>query len=72
MTTGERIRKVRASLGLTQVKFAETVGVCKGTIYRQEKCESTPRLSTLRLYADAVCVPLSEFTGESREGYGNE
>jgi transcriptional regulator with XRE-family HTH domain len=37
MTTGERIRKSREEIGMSQSKLAELCGVAKQTIYKYEK-----------------------------------
>ena len=36
MTKGERIRKLRESIGLSQVDFADRIGVSKQTLYKYE------------------------------------
>ena len=37
MTTGERITKLRRSLGMSQVAFAELIGVSKQSLYKYER-----------------------------------
>lgn len=36
MTKGERIRKLRESIGMSQVDFADKIGVSKQTLYKYE------------------------------------
>ena len=36
MTIGERIKKVRNQLGMSQVSFADKIGVSKQTLYKYE------------------------------------
>ena len=36
MTKGERIKKLRKSMGFSQVEFADRIGVSKQTLYKYE------------------------------------
>ena len=48
MTTLE-IRRIREKLNLTQVQFAEQLGVCQGTVSHWEKGIRSPTGSAVRL-----------------------
>ena len=66
MTTLE-IKKIRERLNLTQVEFAERLGVCQGTISLWERGERHPTGSAVRLMqllCDAETV--SKKTSRSR------
>lgn len=57
MTVGERIRKRREDLGLTQEELAARLGYrSKTTICKMERPESNPTMDTVRAYADALGV----------------
>ena len=49
---GERLRILRESVKLSQVKMAELLGVKQSSINRYEQGQSAPSLETLVKYAD--------------------
>ena len=49
---GERLRRLRESVKLSQVKMAELLGVKQSSINRYEQGQSAPSLETLVRYAD--------------------
>lgn len=55
---GERLRRLRESVKLSQVKMAELLGVKQSSINRYEQGQSTPSLETLVRYADYFDVSL--------------
>ena len=49
---GERVRRLRSALGLSQGELAEAIGVALPTVHRWEAGKSTPRPTALRSFAD--------------------
>ena len=56
---GERLRRLRESVKLSQVKMAELLGVKQSSINRYEQGQSAPSLETLVRYAYhwITCLP---------------
>ena len=54
---GERLRRLRESVKLSQVKMAELLGVKQSSINRYEQGQSAPSLETLVRYADYFGLP---------------
>ena len=50
-TIGDRLRKARETTGLTQVQFAERVGLSRATVNNSELNKSQPRKSVVLLWA---------------------
>ena len=55
---GKRLRALRESLGLSQVKMAEVLGSTQSSINRYENGQSTPPVTLFRRYADYFDVSL--------------
>lgn len=55
---GERLRRLRESVKLSQVKMAELLGVKQSSINRYEQGQSAPSLETLVKYADYFDISL--------------
>lgn len=55
---GERLRRLRESVKLSQVKMAELLGVKQSSINRYEQRQSAPSLETLVKYADYFDISL--------------
>ena len=55
---GERLRILRESVKLSQVKMAELLGVKQSSINRYEQGQSAPSLETLVKYADYFDVAM--------------
>ena len=55
---GERLRRLRESVKLSQVKMAELLGVKQSSINRSEQAQSAPSLATRVRYADYFDVSL--------------
>ena len=55
---GKRLRRLRESVKLSQVKMAELLGVKQSSINRYEQGQSAPSLETLVRYADYFDVSL--------------
>ncbi len=64
MTLGEKIRKARKRK-MTQAELAEAIGVHEMTIRRWELGERSPNVGALQKIADALSIPLSEFTDDN-------
>jgi transcriptional regulator with XRE-family HTH domain len=70
---GDRVRKRRESLRLTQEKLAELSGVAQGTISRIEKGDTTsPDHKTERALARALNTTIEELRGESGQNAGDQ
>lgn len=63
-TTGERIRRVRRSCGMTQKEFAEKIGVASSMIGQWENGNRNPRLCTLSKIASACGTSVLFLTEE--------
>ena len=55
---GKRLKALRESIGLSQVKMAEAIGSTQSSINRYEQGQSAPSLETLVRYADYFDVSL--------------
>ena len=64
---GERLRRLRESVKLSQVKMAELLGVKQSSINRYEQGQSAPSLETLVRYADYFDVSLDYLLGRTDE-----
>ncbi|MGP4975833.1 helix-turn-helix domain-containing protein [Brachybacterium tyrofermentans] len=65
-TVADRLRKAREVTGMDQTEFAEHAGLSRAGVSNAERGESTPRRSTLKLWALASGVPLAWIeTGEA-------
>lgn len=67
MHTGNLIRQIRKSLGMTQMELAEKIGVSYQQVQKYEKGVSELTLKRLRQVASALDVPMSTFIGEGGE-----
>lgn len=63
MTRGEHMRSVREASGLTQAELAARAGVSHQTLGYIERDVTSPRLDTLELLADALCIGLDDYVG---------
>jgi len=68
MDYGERITRVRKSLGLSQAEVARRLEWSPPNYARIEKGRITPSLRSLEAIAGALEVPLSALTGEELAG----
>lgn len=57
---GQRIKKARKELGLTQEKLAEKLNMHYTTISRIETGSSNPPVQTINKIAKTLKIPLSE------------
>ena len=65
-TVADRLRKAREVTGLDQAEFADRAGLSRTGVSKAERGESTPRRSTIKLWALASGVPLHWIeTGEA-------
>lgn len=62
MTIGEKIKNARLSKNLTQKQLGELCGMADSAIRRYELGGAKPKIETLQRIADAMGVPLSEFS----------
>ncbi|MFZ3065309.1 MAG: helix-turn-helix transcriptional regulator [Nitrospirota bacterium] len=58
---GERIKKRRRELGITQEKLAETLNVTYQQVQRYENGTNSLNLENVQIVADALSVPVSYF-----------
>lgn len=65
-TIADRLRKAREMTGMDQSQFAEHAGLSRQGVNAAERGQSTPRRSTLKLWALSTGVPLHWIeTGET-------
>lgn len=64
MTFGQKVKKLRKNLGITQEQLADRVGRGKSYICNIEKGTRTTTLEKLPALAEALEVPISELMGE--------
>ncbi|WP_373370661.1 helix-turn-helix domain-containing protein [Brachybacterium paraconglomeratum] len=65
-TVADRLRKARELTGMDQTEFAEHAGLSRAGVSNAERGQSTPRRSTLKLWALSTGVPLRWIeTGEA-------
>lgn len=57
------MKSVREASGLTQHELGRRSGVSHQTIGFIEKDKCSPRLDTLELLADALCISLDDYIG---------
>lgn len=57
-TLGDRLRKARELTGLTQVQFAEELGLSRATVNNSEMGKTTPRRPVIMLWAMGTGVPM--------------
>jgi len=63
MTRGEHMKAVRLASGLTREELSNRSGVSVPAICLIERDRCGPRLSTLELLADALCISLDDYIG---------
>lgn len=57
-TLGDRLRRSREAVGLTQVELASTIGISQRSVSNYEADVTVPNLLTLRVWASATQVNL--------------
>ena len=62
VTIGEKIKALRLKRGWSQTELGDRVGIKPQNISKYEKNKTTPRESTLQVFAEVFQMPLSEFT----------
>ena len=67
---GERLRILRESVKLSQVKMADLLGVKQSSINRYEQGQSAPSLETLVKYADYFDVSMDYIFGRTDKPQG--
>lgn len=55
---GKRLKALRESIGISQMKMAEAIGSTQSSINRYENGQSSPSVELLRRYADYFDVSL--------------
>ena len=65
--TGDKIRMIRETLGLSQDELAERMGLCKNSIYRYEKGLAPMKLDTFYQFADTFDVKLNVMLSDKRK-----
>lgn len=65
MTIGEKLRKIRMDLNLTQKQFAQKIGVSQCAITYWENEKRKPRLEQLEKISDKLNISLFELLGEN-------
>lgn len=59
MNIGEAIKKMRASVGLSQKELAERAGISATAVCNIEKGHSFPSKETIQAICDAIGIPVS-------------
>ena len=67
---GERMRKLRESVNLSQSRMAKTFQVGQSSIFRDERGESSPSCELLMKYADYFDVSLDYIFGRTDDPHG--
>jgi transcriptional regulator with XRE-family HTH domain len=67
VTLGKRIRKLRKEKGWTQRQLEEKAGIENRNLTRYESDKVRPRLSSLKMLAQALEVSVDELTAEEHE-----
>lgn len=62
--TGEKIKEIRKSKGLTQKKLAELCNMYESQIRKYESGSVHPKIETLQKIANALCVPVTELRSD--------
>ena len=65
--TGDKIRMIRETLGLSQDELAERMGLCKNSIYRYEKGLVPMKLDTFYQFADTFDVEANVMLSDRRK-----
>lgn len=63
----EKLRKARALLSLTQHQMASKIGITTAAYSNWENGKRTPRVSYIKLIADATGIPISCFVDPERD-----
>ena len=66
----ERLRSLRESVKLSQVKMAEIVGVKQSSLNRYELNQASPTFETLTRYADYFDVSMDFLYGRTDDPHG--
>lgn len=64
MTIGERFKKVREDLGLSQEEFGKELGVTRQAIYQIEKGLRMPSVKFIKKTSDRFNIPITYFLDE--------
>jgi transcriptional regulator with XRE-family HTH domain len=67
---GERMRKLRESVNLSQSRMAKTFQVGQSSIFRYESGEASPSCELLMKYADYFDVSLDYIFGRTDDPHG--
>lgn len=63
MTRGSHMRVAREASGLSVMELAERAGIAPQTLRYIERDVVSPRLDTVELLADQLCIGLDEYVG---------
>ena len=63
MTVGERIAKLRTSLGLSQAELSREAGISRQCLYEYESGKADPKLFNAMCIADVLGVTLDYLAG---------
>ena len=67
MTTGQRIKKARTSMNISQQELGKRLGVSQAMIAQYESDARNPKMETLQRIADALGVSWTYFVGMCEE-----
>ena len=67
---GKRLKALRESIGISQVKMAEAIGSTQSSVNRYENGQSTPPVELFRRYADYFDVSMDYIFGRTDNPQG--
>ena len=67
---GSRLRALRESVGMSQIKLAEEIGSTQSSINRYENGQSAPPIQLMRKYADYFDVSMDYIYGRCDDPQG--
>ena len=67
---GKRLKALRESIGISQVKMAEAIGSTQSSVNRYENGQSSPSVELLRRYADYFDVSMDYIFGRTDNPQG--
>ena len=68
MTFGEKLRKSRLALNLSQIELAEIAGITERTIYNYEQTSTSPKPDVLKKLAAALNVTVNYLLDDGEHG----
>ena len=67
MTFGEKVRRARIALDLSQTELAKKTGISERSLYTYEQMGTMPRMGNVKKIAEALCVSVGYLMDEEEE-----